>query len=167
MSEPIEVVDALSHAEQSKPIPPAHMYTVQIDQKEFLIATGSPSVEQLLGLVDRQLCSHALFEIRGNSKHSVEPGDKINLHEHGSSEFITEPRELVTIVVKNMSFTVQRGEYTIDQILALIDANLTSTGYNLYEEKPGQPPMPVPEKANVDIVGCEIFSYQVKAGTSS
>lgn len=77
----------------------------------------------------------------------------------------TEDRELVTIFIKGKPYPVKRGEYSVDQILELVGE--TSAGYNLYEEKPGEPPMPVPENEKLNIVGCETFTYQVKSGTSS
>jgi hypothetical protein len=141
-------------------------YNVRIDEREFEVNTRHPSVEQLMELAKRDLCAYELIELRhGEDNREVEPGDSIDLHQHGLHGFITAHREFVTIFIKNKPFKVKRGAYTVDQILELV--GVTSAGYNLYEEKPGQPPMPVPENQTLDIVGGERFTYQVKSGTSS
>lgn len=139
---------------------------VNVDGKEFHVDTRYPTVEQILALVDRKLCAYELIEIgRDGDNREVEPGDKIDLDQRGLHGFITAHREFVTIFIKGAPFEVKRGSHTIDQILGLV--GLTSEGYNLYEEKPGCPPMPVPENTSVEIFGCEIFTYQVKSGSSS
>jgi Multiubiquitin len=146
--------------------PSTHCYKVCIDAKEFEVNTRHPSVEQLLKLADRKLCAYELIEIlHDGDNREVEPGDSIDLHQRGLHGFITAHREFVTIFIKNKPFQVRRGEHTVDQILELV--NVTSQGYTLYEEKPGHPPMPVPENSKLDIAGCEVFAYQVKSGTSS
>ena len=145
---------------------PTRHYKVRIDEKEFKVDTRHPSVELLISLVGRKLCAYELIELRHEGENrEVEPGDSIDLDLHGQHGFITAHREIVTIFIKKNPFPVKRGNHTANQILHLV--GLTSEGYNLYEEKPGHPPMPVPENANLCIVGCEIFSYQVKSGTSS
>lgn len=140
-------------------------YKVCIDEREFLIHSRHPSVEELLDLVGRKLCAYALIELLQGENREVEPSDSIDLHEHGKIGFITAHREVVTIFIKGRPYLVKRGEYSVDQILGL--AGETSAGYNLYEEKLGQPPMPVPENEKLNIVGCEVFTYQVKSGTAS
>lgn len=139
---------------------------ITVDGKEFHIHTHRPTVEQILALVDRKLCAYELIELfhDGNNR-EVEPGDAIDLHHRGQHGFITAHRELVTIFIKGDPFEVKRGSHTVNQILGLV--GLTSEGYNLYEEKPDCPPMPVPENAPIEVFGCEIFTYQVKSGSSS
>ena len=140
-------------------------YIVHVNAKEFVLNTMHPSVEQLLALVGQNICAYELIELLPGDNREVEPGDAIDLHQRGLGGFITAHREIVTIFIKGNSFEVKRGEHTVDQILALVGE--TSAGYNLYEEKLGHPPMPVPEGSKLDIVGCEVFQCQVKSGTSS
>jgi hypothetical protein len=160
-----EVIDIYLLTEQGQPIPAAHRYKVRIDAREFEVHTRHPSVEQLIALVDRKLCAFELIELLPDDNRELEPGDAIDLHQHGLHGFITAHRENVTIFIKGKPFEIKRGGHKVDQILALVGQ--TSAGYNLYEEKPGHPPMPVPEGSQLGITGCEVFSYQVKAGTSS
>lgn len=161
----LEEVDIFVLTEKGQPIPPAHRYKVRVDGQEFVLGTRYPSVEQLLALVHRKLCAYELIELLPNENLEVEPGDEIDLHQRGLRGFISAHREVVTIFIKGDPFPVKRGGYTVDQILGLVGQS--SAGYNLYEEKPGCPPMPVPEGSTLQIVGCEVFTYQVKAGTSS
>jgi len=145
--------------------PSTDNYKVRIDDREFLIHSRHPTIEELLDLVGRKLCAYELIELLQGENREVEPGDSIDLHAHGKLGFITAHREIVTIFIKGKPHPIKRGEHTVDQILGLVGE--TSAGYNLYEEKPGQPPMPVPENEKLHIVGCEVFTYQVKSGTSS
>lgn len=145
--------------------PSMDSYKIRIDDREFLIHSRHPSVAELLELVGRKLCAYELIQLLEGENCEVEPGDTIDLRESGQHGFITAHREFVTILIKGNPYQIKRGEHTVDQILGLVGE--TSAGYNLYEEKLGQPPMPVPENEMLNIVGCEVFTYQVKSGTSS
>jgi len=140
-------------------------YKVLIDDEIHSIAYQNPSAEYLLELAGHRACAYELIECGQEENCEIGPRDPIELDEHRVRRFITAHRQTVTIFIKDQSHLIKRVHHSVDQILGLVGE--TAAGYNLYEEKPGQPPMPVPENEMLNIVGCEIFTYQVKSGKSS
>lgn len=165
-NEVVEVeIDIFEFAERRAEVPHARGYKVRIDCERIEVDTPHPTGEMLLAKVHKRSCA---FELIAEYVHCenevVEPGETVDLRKHGLKGFITAHREIVTISVNNDPYRLERGTYTVAQILAL--KGQTPDGYMLLEEKDG-PPMPVPPDHPVKIHGCEMFFSQPQSGGSS
>jgi hypothetical protein len=159
-------IDIYECAERGEEVPHAKAYRVRIDGEKFRIETPEPSGELLLAKVDRRPCAYELIaEHFHHDNDVIEPNETVDLRKRGLKGFITAHKEIVTIFFKDDPQQIERGDRTVAEILAKVGK--TPEGYILLEEKPGQPPIPLPANLPVKIHGCEVFHTQVQSGGSS
>lgn len=157
--------DILELAERGEEVPHAHAYVVKIDDQKVKVETAEPTGELLLSKVHKRPCGYELIAEYVHRENAViEPGETINIRQHGLKAFITAHREIVTIYIGNDPYSIERGSRSVAEILAKVGK--TPEGYMLLEEKDG-PPMPVPPDRPVHIAGCEVFFVQPHSGSSS
>lgn len=172
MKEIESAVDAMETTEypegknpQFNPEALRHEYHVRIDGEELKMNTRYPTGEMLLRRVGKRPCAFELIEeFHHHQNNVVEPGETVDLHEHGLKAFITAHKEIVTIFINDGAYAIERGERTVSEILTKVGQ--TPEGYDLFEEKDG-PPLPLPPNQPVKIFGCEIFHTQPHSGGSS
>jgi hypothetical protein len=158
-------VDIRELAERGDKVPHAKVYRVHIDCEVVKVETPQPTGEMLLAKVHKRPCAFELIEEFVHCENTVvEPGETVDLRQHGLKGFITALKEMVTIFIKNDPYLIERGERTVAEILGKVGE--TSDGYVLLEEKDG-PPLPVPPTVPVKISGCEVFFTQPQSGGSS
>jgi len=161
----IDLADILEFAKRGEEVPHAREYRIHIDGEIVTVDTPSPTGELILSKVGKRPCAFELIEEFVHHENCViEPGEAVNLHQHGLKGFITAHKEIVTISINGDPYQIERGERTVAEILS--EVGQTTEGYILLEEKDG-PPMPLPPNLPVAICGCEIFHTQVKSGGSS
>lgn len=161
----IELADILEFAERQEEVPHAREYLIHIDGEKVTVDTPFPTGELILSKVGKQPCAFELIEeFVHHENRVVEPGEAVNLHQHGLKGFITAHKEIVTISINGEPYQIERGERTVAEILK--EVGQTTEGYILLEEKNG-PPMPLPSDLPVTICGCEVFHTQVQSGGSS
>jgi hypothetical protein len=164
-SEIVEI-DIFEFAQRGEEIPHSRAYRVRIDGEEVKVDTHCPTGEMLLTKVGKRSCAFELIEeFVHHENNVVEPGEEVNLRKHGLKGFITAHKEIVTIFIMGDPYPIERGDRTVKEILSKVGK--TPEGYILMEEKKDSPPLPLPEKTPVKIVGCEIFHYQAQSGASS
>jgi len=158
-------IDILGRAERNEDVPHARSYRVQIDCESVRVDTPRPTGEMLLRKVNKRPCAFELIAEFAHCKNEViEPGETVDLQRRGLKGFITAHKEIVTIFIKNAPYQLERGEYSVAQILEKVGQ--TPDCYVLLEEKDG-PPLPVPPNVPVKICGCEVFHTQPQSGGSS
>ena len=160
-------VDIFECGERGEPVPAARSYRIRIDCDTVRVVTSHPTGEMLLGLVGKRPCAFELIaEFTHCENQVIEPGETVDLRQHGLKGFITAHKEIVTIFIggPEYPYQIERGERTVAQILGKVDK--TPEGYVLLEEKDG-PPLPVPPNMPVKITGCEMFFTQPQSGGSS
>lgn len=160
-------VDIGELAERGEKVPHAEVFKVPIDCERVRIATQHPTGELLLSRVHKRPCAFELIaEFTHCENQVIEPGETVDLRQHGLRGFITAHKETVTIFIGGPEhpYQIERGERTVAQILGKVDK--TPEGYVLLEEKDG-PPLPVPPNMPVTITGCEMFFTQPQSGGSS
>lgn len=161
-------VDLLVYVERNEPVPHGHAYRVPIDDEKVRIDTPTPTGEQVLAKVGKRPCAYELIaEFAHHQNQVIEPHEVIDLRERGFKGFITAHKEIVTIFIggPEKPYPIERGERTVTAILGKV--GLTADTHMLLEEKPGQPPLPLPADKPVHIHGCELFHVQVNTGGSS
>ncbi len=165
--EKLEVVeiDVLEFTERGEEVPHAKAYKVRIDGEMVRVDTPTPTGELLLSKVHKRPCAFELIEeFTHRESCVVEPGEIVNLRQHGLKGFITAHKEIVTVFINRNPYPIERGKRTFAEILSKIDQ--TPEGYILMEEKDG-PPLPLPPNLLVEIRGCEVFYSQAQSGGSS
>jgi hypothetical protein len=140
---------------------------VPIDCERVRVETQHPTGALLLAKVHKRPCAFELIaEFTHCENRVIEPGETVDLRQHGLKGFITAHKEIVTIFIGGLEhpYQVERGERTVAEILGKVGQ--TPDGYVLLEEKNG-PPLPVPPNMPVKICGCEEFYTQPQSGGSS
>lgn len=159
-------IDIYECAERGEEVPHAKAYRVRIDGEKFRVDTPEPTGDLLLHKVGKRPCAYELIaEFTHRENQVIEPHETVNLRQRGLKGFITAHKEIVTIFFKDDPQQIERGDRTVAEILAKVGK--TPEGYILLEEKPGQPPIPLPANLPVKIHGCEVFHTQVQSGGSS
>ena len=160
-------VDIAEMAERGHEVPHAEVFRVPIDCECVRVEKQYPTGELLLHKVHKRPCAFELIaEFVHCENRVIEPGETVDLRQHGLKGFITAHKEIVTIFIGGADhpYQIERGEHTVAQILAKVDKN--PDGYVLLEEKDG-PPLPIPPTEPVKISGCEMFFTQPQSGGSS
>jgi hypothetical protein len=158
-------IDIFEWSQRGEEVPHAHSYRVRIDGEHFRIDTPKPTGEFLLEKVGKRPCAFELIaELVHHENAVIEPDEEVDLRRLGLKGFITAHKEIVTILINNDPYRIDRGQHSVAAILTKVGQN--PDGYVLLEEKNG-PPMPVPPNVLVHIHGCEIFFTQPQSGGSS
>jgi hypothetical protein len=158
-------IDIAGMAESGHEVPHAKVFHVPIDCERVRVETQHPTGDLLLSKVHKRPCAYELIaEFKHCDNRVIEPGETVDLRQHGLKGFITAHKEIVTIFIKGDPFQIERGERTVAEILGKVGQ--TPDGYVLLEEKDG-PPLPVPPNIPVKIAGCEVFHTQPQSGASS
>jgi len=160
-------IDIFEFAGRGEEVPHARTYRVRIDDETVRVDTPHPTGEMLLRSVGKRPCAFELIEeFVHHENNVVEPGETVNLREHGLKGFITAHKEIVTIFFgeAQIPYQIERGERTVAEILSKVGE--TPEGFVLLEERNG-PPLPVPADHRVKICGCETFHSQPQSGAGS
>ena len=147
--------------------PRARFYRVRINDDYIRVETPDPEGESLLARVHQRPCRFDLIEVfHEGENQEIGPENRVNLRKRGLTRFITAHKDVVTIFVQGEPVEIRRGEHTPVQVLT--EAKVVGPdGYDLLEEKEGQPLLPIPDNKPIRIEGCEVFHYQAKTGGSS
>jgi hypothetical protein len=160
-----DIIDLADYAERGIEVPHGRHYRVRIDGDVYEVPSERLPERALLELTGKRDCAYELVEqFHDRENFVVEAGSEVDLTIPGLKGFITAHRAVVTIWIDNKDHSVERGSYSVAQILGL--AGVAPDAYDLLEEKGGAV-QPVSDKATIVIHGCEIFFSQVKSGSSS
>src|ERR1051326_9182808 len=149
-------IDILEFLERGEPVPAAHAYHVRIDCERFKVDTDRPTGQFLLELVRKRPCAYELIsEFNHCENQVVEPHETVDLRQHGLKGFLTAHKEIVTVFFgdQDTPFHIERGEHSVAEIMAVPKDGKTPEGYDLYIEKPGKPPIQLPDNKPVKIEG--------------
>ncbi len=161
-------IDILEFAERGEEVPHARAYHVRIDGESSRVDTHCPTGESLLSLVGKRPFAFELIEeFTHHENYVVEPDETVDLRKHGLKGFITARREVVTIFLNEDPYSIERGDRTVAEILALPKLGWTPETYILFKEVRDAPPMPLPVNLPVKICGCEVFHADPDSGGSS
>jgi hypothetical protein len=160
----VELADIEQCCLQGKPVPPARVYRIKVDNHYHEWPKAHITGNQLLHLAGRD--GQLVFEVFENFRHGdpelISPHAEANLRKHGVERFTTAPK-LVQVTIDGKQTTIQAGMYTVTELKRVLGIDPS----RVLDEVIGGEFKELPDNGTVHVKGGEIFVSHVRQGQSS